>query len=468
MENTLSGIDSVVIFKNSQSKQNRGTLVHITRSTIIFEVYNPYSVVQLSEVLQDLVVMRGERTIYNGKAVVSSLVNTGIMAIISATLVDTWSDLDGLKSEESILDETRRFVSDWEKSHQLQSEYQLTVSSLSSFLSELNTWLEEAEATLQENLSEDQEKQMAFTRKVGAPVTDQLARLFDNFEAAARKIPEEENTTHKAFARRELHPLLLCAPFVHRSYTKPLGYAGDYEMVNMMLHESPSVGNSVYSQIIHALYVATPSPESHRNRIDMLQDRLKGEAQRVLEEEERTVRILNVGCGPAVEIQRFLRDQDISDHISLTLMDFSEETLDYTRQKVEKIITEKNRKTRLKIVHKSIDVLLKEVHQQGEDEVAIAGTYDLVYCAGLFDYFPQHVCKYLVELYFKWVAPGGLLSVTNVHPANPYRYSMEHILEWYLIYRDEEMMRDLAPPGSDYAIDVDATGLNLHLDVRKP
>jgi len=59
----------------------------------VFEVYNPYSIVQASEVLTDLRIRRGERQIYKGSAVVSNLISTGLMLIVSASLNDPWSDL---------------------------------------------------------------------------------------------------------------------------------------------------------------------------------------------------------------------------------------------------------------------------------------------------------------------------------------------------------------------------------------
>ena len=70
-------------------------------------------------------------------------------------------------------------------------------------------------------------------------------------------------------------------------------------------------------------------------------------------------------------------------------------------------------------------------------------SFDVVYCAGLFDYLSQRVCKRLAELFFGLLRPGGLLTFTNVSSANPCQGAMEYILEWNLIYRDEDGMRDL-------------------------
>jgi hypothetical protein len=39
--------------------------------------------------------------------------------------------------------------------------------------------------------------------------------------------------------------------------------------------------------------------------------------------------------------------------------------------------------------------------------------------------------------------PGGTLIIGNVVPSNPTRAFMDHILEWVLIHRTEEELRDL-------------------------
>src|SRR5690606_29032218 len=137
----------------------------------------------------------------------------------------------------------------------------------------------------------------------------------------------------KIFARRELHPYILCAPFLWRSFYKPLGYAGDYEMVNMMLQESPSVGSTTYAKIVHELTTGVAACLAHRNRVKILERQLAEEAERVTGEEQRIFTALTVACGPAVEIQRFIRGHEIVNQCALHLMDFNEETLDFIKKR---------------------------------------------------------------------------------------------------------------------------------------
>ncbi|MGK0237782.1 MAG: extracellular factor (EF) 3-hydroxypalmitic acid methyl ester biosynthesis protein [Candidatus Pelagisphaera sp.] len=463
-QSKLSGIDSLVSFKNSQGKDCRGTLIHITRNTAVFEVYNPYSIVQLSEVLPHLNILRGSRMVYQGKAVVSHMLSTGLMVIVSTTLVDAWSDLNELLPGKELKAETHRFVEDWAISHRIQPNYQLTVGTLRNFLSELSRWLDEAEAGAfgTSNSIADDELRREFVDDVRGPIEPKFGELVVAFENAASEVPDEFLMSHKAYVQRELHPLLLCSPFVHRSYTKPLGYAGDYEMVNMMLCESTTKVPGIYANIVDEFHIKSAAPKAHRNRVVMLQERLEAEAARVVEE-ERMFTVLNIGCGPAVEAQRFIRDSPLANQTSLQLMDFSDETLDYTKQKISASIEESGRKPVTKFVHKSIDTLLKEIHENDNMQI---GKFDMVYCAGLFDYFSDAICKRLVALFHEALNSGGLVCVTNVHSNNPNRFLMEHLLDWYLVYRNEDDMKKLAPRGTNYEIECDDTGVNIFLDIR--
>lgn len=464
MEKALAGIDSLVAFTNTSGIKGRGTLIHISRSLAVFEVYNPYSLIQMSEVLQEISVQRGERIIYRGRGVVTSIVSTGLMVIVSVTLIDSWSNLNHLEPGPALGLELEKFIADWEEGLKISEEYQLAVNKFSNFLAETSRWIEEAETAIVGNTETESEKAVLFRRSIETPVAGKLKDLLGVFEVEAARVPDEDSPTYKGFAQREIHPYMLCAPFVWRSFHKPLGYAGDYEMVNMMLQESPSVGNNTYSRIFHDLTTSVAACLAHRNRITILERLLAEEAERVTDE-QRIFTVLTVACGPAVEIQRFIRNHDVVNQSAIHLMDFNEETLAYVTQRMEEATKASGRKPTIKFIQKSIDDLLKNIHLEGE---GFLPSYDMIYCAGLFDYFPDNVCRNLLDLYHRWVRPGGLLVATNVHPNNPERFLMEHLLDWYLVYRDEKHLESLAPKDSNPDVFADDTGVNVFLTVRRP
>ncbi|MBI2949739.1 MAG: class I SAM-dependent methyltransferase, partial [Verrucomicrobia bacterium] len=96
-----------------------------------------------------------------------------------------------------------------------------------------------------------------------------------------------------------------------------------------------------------------------------------------------------------------------------------------------------------------------------------AKRYDFVYCAGLFDYFTDSVCRRLIALFYEWLVPGGLLSVTNIHPSNPQRHLMEYLLEWNVFHRTEKELESLATPEGEREVIADRTGVNIFLNIRK-
>src|SRR5207247_489538 len=111
----------------------------------------------------------------------------------------------------------------------------------------------------------------------------------------------------------------------------------------------------------------------------------------------------------------------------------------------------------------------KEVAKPGSS--LRAGGYDVVYCAGLFDYLADSVCEKLMLSFYDMLAPGGLLEVTNVHTVNPSRNWMEYSVDWHLFHRDRKRLLALCPkkaPEGAISIRSDLTGLNLFVEIRKP
>ncbi len=291
-------IDRTVSFRSSQGTVFRGTLSKLSRRNIVFEIYNPFSPVQTSEVLSDLKVRRGKNLVYQGDAVVTGVVTTSILVVVSATLVNQWSAIDAIISEPTGLgSEVGRFVEEWERVNKLDPNYQLKVADLRSFLSDLSFWLDQVDLAVEgEPGTNSALLDAARFEEIKAPVMPRITELFLQLEEACRQLDADEVENHKQLAQRDLLPLMMASPFFNRVYSKPLGYAGDYEMVNMMFRKERS-GKTTYGQIINDWLLNGGPPEAHRNRIYMLEKMLNKAADEAAAANKQ-VRILNVGCGP--------------------------------------------------------------------------------------------------------------------------------------------------------------------------
>jgi len=119
----------------------------------------------------------------------------------------------------------------------------------------------------------------------------------------AEPLEKEDMPAHRDYMRRQLHPLLLCSPLPIAPLKNRWVYAGDYEMVNMILRNVPE-GGSLFAKVVNSWFLDQPPARAHRNRIDYLKGRLVDETARSARK-GRPMRILNLGCGPAVEVQEF-------------------------------------------------------------------------------------------------------------------------------------------------------------------
>ncbi|MEZ6096587.1 MAG: class I SAM-dependent methyltransferase [Pirellulaceae bacterium] len=457
--------DNIISFKNSQGERVQGTVVRLDRNSVVAEVYNPYSIVQLSEVLNELRIRRGDRDVYMGRAVVTNLVNTGIMVNVSASLVDPWSDVNDIVPGPELRAEVAKFVGDWETAHnRLRPDFQVCVTNAKDFLEELNRWMDHSETLLGiRNANASADLLNDFVADVDHSVGNKLVELFAQFEEESEKIEPDDVWLHKAFARRELHPLMLCSPFMHRSFTKPLGYAGDYMMVDMILRD-PYEGNTSYAKVVNTITLRSNTAIAHRNRIVELTQLLERESRR-MSALRRPLRVLNIGCGPAIEIQRFLANSWLSDQTEFELVDFNKPTLEFAERRIREVAAQHGRKTEIEFVQRSVHELLK---QAAKEKNQPTGKYDLVYCAGLFDYLNDKICGRLVRLFYHWLSPGGLVFVTNVHESQPIKGFMEYLQEWNLVLRNNEGMKNLAPDLGYENLYQDSTGANVFLSIRKP
>lgn len=433
-------IDPVVSFVNAQGEAVRGTIVNLERRALVLEVYNPHSIVQVSEVLTGLTIRMGAAQAYAGKAVVISLVNTGLTALVSLRLIDDWRELAVVQPAPGAVGRAALdFVRDWDERVKLRSDYQIAINETRAYLADMSRWVEQAD--LSETLPKDQDGRLRADvfAELSAPFIARVRRCLDDIDGEAALVDDSHAVAYRAFAQSSLHPLVLRAPFVFRAFTKPLGYAGDYQMINQLL-DDPRQGPSTYFQIVNAAFLATPVAQAHRDRIDRLVAFLVDEAD-AARAAGRPYRILSLGCGPAIEVQRFLREYPEPHWLRFELVDFSDATLDWTRAQLAVLNAALPRPATIAYVNDTVHRLLK----RPLDEGASTGEFDSVVCSGLFDYLPDKVCARLLMYFASRLRRRGRVLVTNVHLRTPGRHAMEHILEWYLIHRDEAGMRRLLP-----------------------
>lgn len=443
----------------------------LDRHGLAFEVFTPELILKSSEALSEIKIELNGHTVYRGRAIVKQLVNGLNSIVCEASLEDNWIASTNLSFSEYPEQPQRSFdafLLASSRGQKILYDVKLVVADLLVFLLELREWICQMELRLGgSRLDTANAQERDILQDLDGRARPVMTNLFQRFEEAAKSVDPDLRLAHANYVKRLLHPLVLCSPFMYRSFQKPLGYAGDYEMVNMMMTERFR-GDTSFAKILNSYFLSTPPVVAHRNRVTYLTQMLVDETCRVSMEGRRAC-IFNLGCGPALEIQEFLAESELSNHAEFSLFDFNDETIAHVSAKLQELRAKSRRSTSIECVKKSVMQLLKEAN--GPESEHSRPVYDVVYCAGLFDYLTGPVCQRLMTLFYEMLAPGGLLVATNVYAVNPSKNWMEYSVDWHLIYRDREEMIAIRPKQVGVgAINIksDPTGLNLFLEVRKP
>ncbi len=464
-------LESWVTFQAGDGQEVRGPLLRLSRHSVAFELLQSEVTLRASEVLNGFKIIVSGRTVFFGRAVVSGLVHTGATLVgeVKLTAPETESAffLPTGKLSPSAQEAYDHFFQGWQKEYRIAPEFKVLVSDIAAYLTGVRQWLEQIEFSLKENKDRQQsEREREMLESIAQRVIAAFNVQHERFEELAYQIPPELLGAHQDLVRRHWHKLFLGAPFGHRTFHKPLGYAGDYEMMNM-IHRNEPEGKSLYEKLIHLLLVSQWPAMSVRNRIAHLKKNLVSETARVARASRR-IRILNVGCGPARELQGFLQESSLSHEVDCMLLDFNQETLDYASGKLHELRDKHSRRTQISTVNMSVNQLLRRAVRQGD--LGLDGSFDLIYCAGLFDYLSEHTCAELVNLFHGNLLPGGLVLVANMDDSKPFRNFIEFVLDWQLIYRSPQEVGRFSPRHAQELTTVVAepAAVNLFLHVRKP
>ncbi|HXB59553.1 MAG TPA: class I SAM-dependent methyltransferase [Candidatus Acidoferrales bacterium] len=456
-----------VSFQAADGVELRANLGRLTPYVATFDAGHLPTALRASEVLNNFKITSGNRVIYFGRAVVSNVIHTDASLFCEAKLVSLGSEtaffLPPTEPPSNLNEAYDVFFQTWQNNYRISAEFKVLVTDVQSYLTGVRHWLEGLEFGLK--AQSDREKQERAILDVIAPrIIDAFNRQHERFEEMIYALPPESRMAHQDFVRKHWQKIFLGSPFGHRTFHKPNGYAGDYEMMNMIYRNQPE-GGSLFEKLIHLLLVSQWPARSVRNRIAHLRENILNETARVARS-DKTARIMNIGCGAAKEVHDFLKDTHLSDSADFTLVDFNEETLSFAGGKLAEAKREFSRRTTVRTQQMSVYELLKRSRQNDPDREK----FDLIYCAGLFDYLPPDTCRALMGLWYDSLLPGGLMLIANMHDAKPFRNFIEFVLDWQLIYRDSREFASLVPAQCRETTQVIAepTSVNLFLHVRKP
>ena len=231
------------------------------------------------------------------------------------------------------------------------------------------------------------------------------------------------------------------------AFTKPFGYSGDFFIIEKIYQFYLSDDEKIRKWDM--FFQRTPAVVAVRNRkvlaIDIF-EKLDKKAAGTRKD------VLILGSGPVTETYEFLgKNPDSS--LVFEMLDMDKRAISYAKNKNRKYL---DRMT---------------FHNRNVIRYSPEKKYDLIWSAGLFDYFKGKHFVFLLKKYYEYLNEGGEMIIGNFNVENPSRRSMEILCDWFLYHRSADELKHFAmQAGIDESkIDVlqEPLGINLFLRIRK-
>jgi SAM-dependent methyltransferase len=266
-------------------------------------------------------------------------------------------------------------------------------------------------------------------------------REYQEFSAIVNNLEDQELSVFRDVIRDSLNENTL----IGHGFVKPFGYPGDFSLIHNIYRQyvNPDARYSNWDRF----FQEQAGAHAVRNRKAYFIKRCEELERRGGEQK----RVLILGSGPATDVKEYLSNHPDST-IRFDLLDFDQKAIDFARSQ--------NQDFEERITYFKINVLRFKPYQW----------YDLIWSAGLFDYFKDKHFVYMIGKYYKYLNEGGEFIIGNFSNSNPTKRLMEVLSDWYLVHRSKydlvRMALEANAAENQVDVDMEELGVNLFLRIK--
>lgn len=231
------------------------------------------------------------------------------------------------------------------------------------------------------------------------------------------------------------------------SFLKPYGYAGDFLMIDKIY--TKTVSNKKEFVIWDKYAHQTSATIAVRNRKTFFKEKMHQKIKN-----DGILNLLNVASGPARDLFELYSEINSASLLKTTCVDMDENAVKYASELNKQFLD-------------SITFIKKNIFRFQTDD-----KFDIIWSAGLFDYFDERAFVLLLKRFKTWLKPKGDIIIGNFNENNnPSRNFMELFGEWTLNHRSEEQLIELAKKAgfleNQISIDRESENVNLFLRISQ-
>jgi extracellular factor (EF) 3-hydroxypalmitic acid methyl ester biosynthesis protein len=247
--------------------------------------------------------------------------------------------------------------------------------------------------------------------------------------------------------RRKIAPILNPNSLFGFSYTKPFGYSGDFFIIEKIYQHyvNPDEKYRKWDIFLHSAPAVIAVVNRKTLAIEIF-EKLNAKSMGLQQD------VMILGSGPVTETFEFF-EKNTDNSLVFDLLDMDKRAITYAKSK--------NRKYLSKMTFHNRNVIRFTPEKK----------YDLIWSAGLFDYFKGKHFVFLLKKYYEYLKEDGELIIGNFNRENPSRRAMEILGDWFLYHRSPDELKQFAIQAGveESKIDVfqEPLGVNLFLRVKK-
>jgi extracellular factor (EF) 3-hydroxypalmitic acid methyl ester biosynthesis protein len=239
------------------------------------------------------------------------------------------------------------------------------------------------------------------------------------------------------------------SPIHHRARVKPLGYAGDFLLIDWIY--TNKTAPSGLGKRLDMVFQSYEAAEAVRNRKKFFIKK----CLELIKLKKGRVNVLNLGCGPCRDVLETYQASKNGKNLYFHCVDQEPKAIAYAKNLLS--------------------------HEPMQNNITLDCTnmfhlntvlkYDLIWIAGLFDYLEDRVANLLLKKIWRYLKEDGQIIFGNFSPKNPTRKGMEAGCRWYLIHRSAQELAKLCTdskiPFREIDIESEPLGINLFCSIKK-
>ena len=343
-------------------------------------------------------------------------------------------------------------------------DFKVAVSDFRSFLEKMKNMMDESENeinTMEEPAECDWLKKQ-FMDHCAPPMKEKLHALIRRINDSIKGFSQEDHKSQQVYFRQQVSHLTNASVLYKRALQKPLGYAGDYLMMDILCQRFFD-GQSLWEKIANYTLTSIPPGAVVRQRVTFILDKIR---DKVSSSNGSLTRILNLACGSCEEIVHYIEKRGL-DAVEFYLVDQEPRALEFSLRRCTQANVQNSASIPTYFIHHTVKQFLKDPQVPTKYP-----KMDLIYSVGLFDYLPDLVAVRLLAILYSMLNPSGELWIGNYNVKSEYRFMMDYATDWELIYRNEEDLQRLASqvPSNECPISIQTVGpedANLFVVLRR-